>query len=54
MPEIPTMSCSISTSTKSTSLRQLLVIGDGFLTTKPETQILELSLSKVFIPVFPI
>ena len=53
-PLIPTIPCSIKSSSNVRSLRQLLEIGEGFLTTKPLTQICLDSSSGVFMPVLPI
>ena len=53
IPWIPTMPCSINSTSKSFSLRQLLVIVDGLRTTNPATQIFSDSLSGELTPVFP-
>ena len=53
-PWMPTTSDSIKSSSKLFSLRQLLVMVEGFRTTKPATQIFDDSLSIEFTPVLPI
>ncbi|CAB4719128.1 unannotated protein [freshwater metagenome] len=53
-PWIPTIFWLINSDSKDLSLRQFDVRVDGFLTTKPATQIFEDSLSAVFTPVLPI
>ena len=52
--QIPTIPCATRSSSNERCARQFETIGDGSLTTNPETQILRDSSSVLFIPVLPI
>ena len=52
--QIPTIPCATKSSSNERCARQFETIGDGSLTTNPETHIFPDSSSTLFIPVLPI